>query len=137
MQFRFMLILPLVLLTGCTTALPNDLESQWDYACEIVTGWPGDYATVWPTAVRKHNETPEEISAAEYMNGYVESMALAVGISDSGPRIMIDQYKDYWELLEQDLIFGGGTLPQNPISTGKVSDLMRQCDELGRGFEEK
>lgn len=137
MQSRLILIPVLVFLTGCTSALPSDPESQLDYACQIITGWPTDYATVWPTAVKKHNESPEEVSAADYMKGYVESMALAVGISDPRPSTMVDQYKIYWELLEQDLIFGGGRLPQNPISTGIVSDLMRECDDLGRGFKQE
>ena len=137
MRSKLVLLPLLFFLSACSTSFPNDPESQWDYACEIVTGWPADYATVWPTAVGKHNESPEEVSAADYMKGYIESMAVGLGISDSGPSLMVDQYKGYWDLLEQDLIFGGGTLPQDPISTGRVSELMRQCDDLGRGFKQK
>lgn len=137
MRFRTLILASSLLLTSCSSEFPTDSESQWDYACEIVTGWPADYATVWPTAVRKHNESPDQVSAAEYMQDYVTTMSLAFRISDAGPSLMISQYKDYWGLLEQDMIFGGGTLPDNPISSGQVADLMEQCDNLGRGFKQK
>lgn len=137
MQIKIISFFIIISLTGCSYSLPDDPDSQWDYACEIVTGWPSDYATVWPTAVRKHNESPEQVSAADYMKGYIESMAVGLGISDSGPSFMVDEYKGYWELLEQDLIYGGGTLPLDPISTGRISGLMQQCDDLGRGFDQQ
>ena len=137
MKIKVFFISSILCLTGCSSEFPIDSESQWDYACEIVTGWPTDYATVWPTAERKHNEAPDQVSAAEYMQNYVTTMSSAFGISDAGPSLMVSQYKDYWSLLEQDLIFGGGVLPQNPVSSGQIADLMEQCDNLGRGFKQE
>jgi hypothetical protein len=137
LKIKVFFISSILFLTGCSSEFPNDSESQWDYACGIVTGWPADYATVWPTAVRKHNESPDQVSAAEYMQDYVTTMSLAFKISDPAPSLMISQYKEYWSLLEQDFIFGGGSLPANPVSSSQVVELMKQCDSLGRGFKQE
>jgi hypothetical protein len=115
-------------------ALPTDSESQLDYACEIINGWPADYASIWPTAVQKHNAAPDDVSASGYMQGYITLLATEFKISDSEPSRMVESYKQYWSMLEMDYISGGGVLPDSPISTGIVSNLMQRCDELGRGI---
>jgi hypothetical protein len=132
---RLTTIFLLFALTSCgITSFPTDSESQLDYACEIVNGWPADYASVWPTAVEKHNASPDEVSAAGYMQNYITSIATVFKITESEPLQMVEDYKDYWSMLEMDYINGGGTLPPSPLSTGIVSSLMQRCDELGRGI---
>ena len=123
------------MLPGCSTFLATDSSSQLDYACTIINGWPVDYATVWPTAVEKHNASPETVSASGYMEGYLNSAILAFGIDDPEALELVQAYRDSWRLLEMDLISGGGRLPSNPVSTGVVGDLMQYCDESGRGFK--
>jgi len=123
------------ILTGCSYSLPTDKSSQLDYACTIINGWPGDYATIWPTAVKKHNESPETVSAADYMTGYIQAASGAFGINDPEAIDLVGKYKLYWNLLETDYILGGGVLPTNPTSTEIVSDLMKHCDDIGRGFK--
>lgn len=132
---RFATPVLLALLAGCgISALPTDAESQLDYACEIINGWPADYASVWPTAVEKHNASPEEVSASGYMQSYITAMATGFKITDTEPSQMVEDYKDYWSMLEMDYINGGGVLPSSPLSTGIVSNLMQRCDDLRRGI---
>jgi len=123
------------ILAGCSTSLPKDSSSQLDYACTIINGWPVDYATVWPTAVAKHNASPETVSASSYMEDYLNSAILAFGIDDPEALDLVETYRDSWRLLEMDLINGGGRLPSNAVSTGAFGDLMQYCDDSGRGFK--
>jgi hypothetical protein len=123
-----------VLLSGCTPAeMTNDTE-QIDLACALVNGWPEDYATIWPLAVKRHNELPDTVSAGDEMIRYIDGALTLMTIDDPEAERLIDGYKSYWQLLEVDLINGGGVMPEDPISSGIVSSLMRSCDELGRGF---
>lgn len=133
-KFLFTL-LSLGLLSSCSTSLPKDASSQLDYACTIINGWPTDYATVWPTAVEKHNASPETVSAAGYMEGYLNSAIVAFGIDDPQALKLVEAYRDSWRLLEADLISGGGRLPSNSMSASVVGDLMQYCDDSGRGFK--
>lgn len=130
------LIVCVATLSGCSSSLPTDTSSQLDYACIIINNWPIDYATVWPQAVLKHNASPETVSAAEYMKGYVEIQSGAFGISDPEAVSLIERYKDSWNFLELDLLIGGGVMPSDPVSPGVVGKLMQYCDDTGRGFKE-
>ena len=123
------------ILSGCSTSLPTDSSSQMGYACTIINGWPVDYATVWPTAVEKHNASPETVSAASYMEDYLNAAIFAFGIDDPEALELAENYRDSWSLLEMDLMIGGGKLPSNPVSTGVVGDLMQYCEDSGRGFK--
>ncbi len=123
------------LISGCSSTLPKDATSQLDYACTIINGWPVDYATVWPTAVEKHNASPDSVSASGYMEDYLNSAILAFGIDDPQALDLAEAYRDSWRLLETDLINGGGQLPPNAASAGVVGDLMQYCDDSGRGFK--
>ena len=123
------------ILSGCSTSLPTDASSQLDYACTIINGWPEDYAAVWPTAVEKHNASPETVSAASYMEEYLNSAILAFGLDDPEALELAENYRDSWSLLELHLINGGGTLSSNSAFVGVVSDLMQYCDDSGRGFK--
>jgi hypothetical protein len=125
----------LVFISGCASTLPKDASSQLDYACTIINGWPVDYATVWPTAVEKHNASPDTVSASSYMEDYLNSAILAFGIDDPQALDLAQAYRDSWRLLEMDLINGGGQLPPNAMSAGVVGDLMQYCDDSGRGFK--
>ena len=122
-------------ISGCATSLPKDASSQLDYACTIINGWPVDYATVWPTAVEKHNASPESVSASGYMEDYLNSAIVAFGIDDPEALELAQTYRDSWRLLEMDLINGGGQLSPNALSAGIVGDLMQYCDDSGRGFK--
>lgn len=133
-KFLFTMVC-LGLLSSCSTSLPKDAASQLDYACTIINGWPADYATVWPTAVEKHNASPETVSAAGYMEDYLNSAILAFGIDDPQALDLAEAYRDSWRLLEMDLINGGGQLPPNAVSSGVVGDLMQYCEDSGRGFK--
>jgi hypothetical protein len=123
------------ILSGCSTSLPTDASSQLDYACTIINGWPVDYATVWPTAVEKHNASPETVSASSYMEDYLNSAIAVFGIDEPEALDLVYAYRDSWELLEMDLISGGGQLPENSLSASVVGDLMQYCDDSGRGFK--
>ena len=123
------------ILSGCSTSLPTDASSQLDYACTIINGWPVDYATVWPTAVEKHNASPETVSASGYMEGYVNAAIAAFGIDDPEALDLVHAYRNSWALLEMDLISGGGRLPDNSSSASVVGDLMQFCDDSGRGYK--
>ncbi len=129
------LLVSVSFLTGCSTSLPTDASSQLDYACTIINGWPVDYATVWPTAVEKHNASPETVSASGYMEDYLNSAIAAFEIDEPEALDLVYAYRDSWKLLEMDLISGGGRLPENSISAGVVGDLMQYCDDSGRGFK--
>ena len=123
-----------LLLSGCTPAETTNSSEQLDLACALVTGWPEDYATIWPLAVKRHNELPDTVSAGDEMVRYIDGALTLMTIDDPEAERLIDGYKKYWQLLEVDLISGGGVMPDDPISSGIVSSLMRSCDELGRGF---
>lgn len=130
------LIVCLVLLSGCTPAERANSSEQIDLACALVNGWPEDYATIWPWAVKRHNEYPDTISAGDEMIRYIDGALTLMTIDDAEAERLIDGYKSYWQLLEVDLISGGGVLPDDPISSGIVSGLMQSCEELGRGFSD-
>ncbi len=85
-------------------------------------------------AVKRHNESPDDFSAGEEMIRYIDGALTLMTIDDREAKRVVDGYKSYWQLLEVDLIRGGGILPDDPISSGIVSSLMRSCDDLGRGF---
>lgn len=123
------------LISGCSTTFSKDSSSQLDYACTIINGWPVDYATVWPTAVEKHNASPDTVSASGYMEDYLNSAILVFGIDDPQALDLAETYRDSWRILETDLINGGGQLPPNAMSAGVVGDLMQYCDDSGRGFK--
>lgn len=134
-KVRFVGILSsLIWITGCAPELPNDPKSQIKYACEFITNWPTDYRTVWPTAIEKHNASPETVSASDYMRGYINSLAIAFNINDTEAQRLVNDYKEYWSFLEFDLILNKGVLPEKAVSTSKLSDLMKYCDSLGYGF---
>lgn len=122
------------LLTGCSRTLPTDKSSQLNYACSIINDWPVDYATVWPTAVEKHNVSPDSISAADYMNDYIDAASIAFNINDPEAKDLIGRYKWSWVLLEIDLTNGGGVLPDKPSFIAKTSELLQYCEDNGRGI---
>jgi hypothetical protein len=122
-------------LSGCSTSLPTDASSQLDYACAIINGWPVDYATVWPNAVKSHNASPDTVSAADYMTDYIQAASDAFKIDEPEALDLIERYKWSWVLLEMDLINGGGVLRANPTFSGKAGELMQYCDDSGRGFK--
>jgi len=101
--------------------------SQISMACKSVNNWPVDYATVWHTAVQKHNAAPDTVSAAGYMRGYIDVQKMAFKINDPKAIAIYSKYQTYWTLLEQDLITGNGTMPQNANSTKFLSPLMKSC----------
>ena len=133
-KFIIKALICLVFLSGCTPPQATNSSAQLDLACALVNGWPEDYATIWPSAVKRHNESPDKISAGDEMTRYIDGALALMTIDDSEAERLVDGYKSYWQLLEVDLIRGGGTIPDDPISSGIVSSLMRSCDELGRGF---
>ena len=124
-----------ICVTSCATDLPNDPESQIGYACELINNWPTDYATTWGDAVKSHNASPETVSAADYMKDYIDVVSYAFKITDSEALNLVSKYKEYWEFLEFDLIVGRGVLPENGLSTSKLSNLMKYCDSIGFGFK--
>jgi len=134
LRFPSLIAIGVLLLSGCSSSLPKDASSQLDYACTIINDWPVDYATVWPTAVRKHNESPDLVSASSYMEEYVDAASLAFGIDDPEALKLVESYKGSWNLLELDLIRGGGRLPADSSSSSVVGDLMQYCEDTGRGF---
>lgn len=102
-------------------------SSQISMACKSVNNWPVDYATVWHTAVKKHNAAPQTVSAASYMSGYIESQKMIFKVTDPKAIAVYRKYQTYWTLLEQDLIVGNGTMPQNAYSTKYLGPLMKNC----------
>ncbi len=123
-------------LTSCAQSQPANSSAQLNLACAIVNGWPEDYATIWPLAVKRHNESPETVSASDEMVEYVDLASSLYEIDNVEARRLIDSYKNYWKLLEVDLIRGEGVMPEDPISSGIVGELMQSCDDLGRGFND-
>ena len=124
-----------LLLQSCGFSQSNSSSNQLDNACRIVNGWPEDYSIMWPIAVEKHNEAPDDIQAYEIMADYIDSLIKELEISDTIATDLTEQHKLYWAALEFDLIKGGGFLPDNPSSSKLQASLMRKCDELGRGFK--
>jgi hypothetical protein len=135
-KFTIKALISLVLLSGCTPPQATNSSAQLDLACALVNGWPEDYATIWPLAVKRHNESPDNISAGDEMIRYIDGALTLMTIDDREAERLVDGYKNYWQLLEVDLIRGGGTFPDDPISSEIVSSLMRSCEELGRGFSD-
>lgn len=129
-------LISVIILSGCSNSNPPSASNQLDYACAIVNNWPVDYATIWPLAVKNHNKSPELLSAGDYMKEYIDLESSLFEIDDQVAADIIDRYKNYWTLLELDLIRGGGMMPDDPISSGTVPDLMTYCDENGRGFND-
>ena len=130
------LLIGLFVLTGCAPAQPANSSSQLDLACAIVNNWPEDYVTIWPLAIKRHNESPDTVSAGDYMNEYLDLASSLYTIDDTEALGIIANYKNYWQLLEVDLIRGEGVLSKDPISSGIVGSLMQTCDDLGRGFND-
>jgi hypothetical protein len=124
-----------ICVTSCATDLPNDPESQISYACLLINNWPTDYATTWGDAVKSHNASPETVRAADYMKDYIDAASYAFEITDSEALNLVSKYKEYWEFLELDLIAGRGVLPENGLSSSKLSNLMTYCDSIGFGFK--
>lgn len=129
-----MALVSLVLISGCATPQETNSSAQLDLACALVTGWPEDFATIWPLAVKRHNESPDNVSAGDEMIRYIDGALTLLTIDNEEAERLVNGYKNYWRLLELDLIRGGGAMPDDPISSGIVSSLMRSCDDLGRGF---
>jgi hypothetical protein len=69
------------------------------------------------------------------MKDYIDVVSNAFKITDSEALNLVSKYKEYWEFLELDLIAGRGVLPENGLSTSKLSNLMKYCDSIGFGFK--
>ena len=135
-KFIIAVLASLVLLSGCSTTETTNFSAQLDFACTLVNGWPADYAAIWPLAVKRHNESPDTVSAGDEMIRYIDGALTLMTIDDVEAGRLINSYKKYWQLLEADLIRGGGVMPDDPISSGIVGGLMQSCDDLGRGFSD-
>ena len=105
--------------------------SQVGIACQTVNDWPVDVATVWPAAVKWHNKNPSKY-AAEYMKGYIESWKLHSKVNDPNAIEIFRKYKNYWYLLEADLMYGANKLDNNAISVQYLALLMKKCSKYGR-----
>ncbi len=130
----FVTILAVLFIQGCGFSESNSVSNQLENACRIINGWPEDYAVLWPSAVERHNEAPDEIQAYDIMAEYIDLTVKEFEIRDSTAIDLTEKYKLYWAALELDLINGGGALPDNPSSTKLQGSLMRECDELGYPF---
>ena len=103
--------------------------SEVSTACQAVNNWPVDYATVWHTAVKKHNASPDTVSAAGYMRGYIEALKMGLKIKDPKAIAIYTKYQNYWTLLEKDLISGNGRIPKDAYSTKYLIPLMKSCEK--------
>jgi len=121
----------IVLVLGLVVSLAPSAQaaSQVSNACQTVNNWPVDYATVWPTAVKKHNASPETVSAAGYMRGYIEALKMGFKIKDVKAIAIYTKYQTYWTLLEEDLISGNGRMPRDAYSTKYLIPLMKSCEK--------
>lgn len=101
--------------------------TQVAIACMSVNNWPIDYTSVWTTAIKKHNASPNTITAASYMISYIEMQKLAFKIKDSNAITIYNSYEHYWTLLEQDLIKNAGKVPPYAVSIKYLAPLMKKC----------
>lgn len=123
------LLTPVLLATACSSEpSANELkEQQLAQACMVVNMWPTDVAIVWgPTSerARAKGESP-----AEAMANYVNLQSLVAGdLTEPEAIELVEDYKNYWFLLEQDLIANPGQTPQEDWeSTKEGSRLLQYC----------
>jgi len=123
----WLLLVSLFVNLGITNA---NAISQVGVACQTVNSWPVDFATVWPAAVKWQNKNPSKY-AADYMRDYIESWKLYSKINDPNAIEIFRKYKNYWYLLEADLMFSTTKLDKNAISIQYLAPLMKKCSKYG------
>ena len=123
----WLLLVSLFVNLGITNA---NAISQVAIACQSVNYWPVDFATVWPTAVKKRVENPSRY-AADYMKGYIASQKIIFKIKDPKALKIFKKYETYWYLLEADSMYGSGKLDKNAISIQYLAPLMKSCSKYG------
>lgn len=108
-------------------AQPAVALTQVQIACNAVNNWPSDYVQAWPMAVKKHNASPNSVTAASYMVGYIEIQKAAFKIVDPTALFIYKVYEHYWSVLEEDYIYGNGKLPSKPSSLKVLTPMMKAC----------
>lgn len=98
--------------------------------------WPTDIITVWGPTVER--TTAQGKSPADAMANYIDLLSIMGGdLTDPEAIQIVEDYKDYWYLLEQDLTTGTGQAPsEDSQSTKEGARLLKYCSQFDPELKE-
>ena len=109
--------------SGCSS---DGKEAQIERACILVNGWPVDYASVWPAVVE--SSIPNGKSAGEEMaSAYLQPVIDQFEITDPTAGRIAREYKEYWRMLEREVIATGALPNADSPSLQLLASLQEEC----------
>lgn len=131
---RFLpIFFPMLFVIAACTSEPSPEEirtQQLSRACSIVNAWPSDYISVWGPTVKRAAENGT--SPSDAMATYITAQLSILGdLTDPDAIQIYEDYKEYWILLERDLVANGGNAPESgsPI-VEEGSRLLKFCAQF-------
>ena len=133
------IIFSIFLVLAACSAEPTPAEirtQQLSRACGIVNAFPSDYVSVWGPAVERAaaNGTAPSVAMATYITMQLSFLG---ELTDPDAVQIYEDYKEYWRLLERDLIANGGKAPESgSVSVEEGARLLNFCAQFDPDMRE-
>jgi len=131
---RFLpVIFPIFLALAACSSEPSAAKirtEQLNRTCSVVNAWPTDYFAVWGPAVEK--SAKDGSSPSDAMAAYITMQFSLLGdLTDPDALQIYEDYKEYWSLLERDLMTSGGKVPEaGSASVEEGARLLKFCGQF-------